>query len=181
MLEVVTLAPQHPRWPGQLVLRLGKAAPERLYALGDLSILHGQRTALFCSTRCPGEAILQALAAARRLRDEGVTVISGFHSPVERECLRILLRGTQPVILCPARGLEGMRLAADWKGALEAGRLLLLSPFADGPRRVTRQSAQRRNALVAALANRALVVHAAPGGQVAQVVEWLEGWGVEME
>jgi len=31
--------------------------------------------------------------AARRMRDEGVTVISGFHSPIEKECLRILLRG----------------------------------------------------------------------------------------
>jgi len=48
-------------------------------------------------------------------RDDGVTVISGFHTPVEKECLRILLRGSQPVIICPARSIEGMRIPPTWK------------------------------------------------------------------
>ena len=30
-------------------------------------------------------------------RDEGRCIISGFHSPIEKECLLILLRGNQPV------------------------------------------------------------------------------------
>lgn len=55
---------------------------------------------VFCSARAPGDAILRAHDAARRMCDEGVTVISGFHSPIENECLRILLRGKQLIIIC---------------------------------------------------------------------------------
>jgi hypothetical protein len=36
------------------------------------------------------------------MRDEGRTLIGGFHSPMEWECLGILLRGRQPVILSEA-------------------------------------------------------------------------------
>jgi len=40
-------------------------------------------------------------------------VISGFHTPAEKECLRILLRGAQPIIICPARSIEPIFLS--WK------------------------------------------------------------------
>ncbi len=90
-------------YPSPLRTRLGANAPEVLVVLGDRRLLRSRRTALFCSARTPGDAILRAHDVARRMRDEGVTVISGFHSPIEKECLRILLRGKQPVIVCPAR------------------------------------------------------------------------------
>ena len=81
--------------PGSVGLaRLGANAPGTLTAIGPVALLTHRRTALFCSAHTPGDAILRAHDAARRLRDEGVTVISGFHSPIEKECLQILLRGT---------------------------------------------------------------------------------------
>jgi hypothetical protein len=85
---------------------LGEHAPKTLTAVGAVASLAQPKTALFCSVRCPGEAILRAYDTAQKLRDEGVTVVSGFHSPVEKECLRILLRGKQPIIICFARSLE---------------------------------------------------------------------------
>ncbi|HSV74150.1 MAG TPA: hypothetical protein VLH79_10360, partial [Chthonomonadales bacterium] len=66
---------------------------------------------------------------AARLRDEGATVISGFHFPLERECLRVLLRGRQPIVICPARALEGMRIPAECRPAFHEERILYLSPF----------------------------------------------------
>ena len=48
---------------------------------------------------------------------------------MERECLRLLLRGNQPVVVCPARGIDNMRIPRDWRPALDDGRLLVLSPF----------------------------------------------------
>lgn len=66
--------------------------------VGDPKLLDSQKIALFCSIRCPGDLILAAYDYAKKLRDAGTAVISGFHSPVEKECLRILLRGTQPII-----------------------------------------------------------------------------------
>src|SRR5919197_4693895 len=74
---------------------LGDRAPTTLTALGNLDILRQKKLALFCSVKCPGTLILQTYDLARALRDAGVTVIGGFHSPMEKECLALLLRGAQ--------------------------------------------------------------------------------------
>lgn len=172
------LARSDARYPGVLLARLGENAPATLTAIGPVALLANRKTALFCSARTPGDAILRAHDMARRLRDEGVTVISGFHSPIERECLRILLRGKQPIIICPARAIESMRIATECRAAFDAGRVLFLSPFAMEPRRVTKDSAARRNEFVAVLADNAYVAHAAPGGQTAKTIDLLRAWSV---
>ena len=94
-----------------------------------------------------------------------VTLISGFQSPMEREFLHLLLRGTAAAVVCPARGLGAMRLPRDWNVAVAGGRLLLLSFFDDALRRPTAAVASRRNAYVAALGDSLLVAHAEPGGK----------------
>ncbi len=146
----------------------GERAPKTLTASGNLDILQRKKLALFCSVKCPGTLILQTYDLARVLRNAGVTVISGFHSPMEKECLALLLRGTQPVIVCPARSIERMRMPSEWKAPLAEGRLLLLSPFAKKLRRITADLAQKRNELVAALADAVFVAHAAPGSKMEQ-------------
>jgi len=140
------------QYPARLRQRLGSAAPPELTALGNPAFLSQPMTALFCSARCPGGTILSAYDQAAHWRDTGRCVISGFHSSVEKECLRILLRGSQPVIICPARSIP-TRPPPEWRAPMSEGRLLLLSFFKDGPRRPTTETAQRRNTLVAALAD----------------------------
>lgn len=139
--------------------------PPVINALGNLALLHQPLAALFCSAKCPGCVILPAYDLAARWRDEGQAVISGFHSPVEKECLRILLRGQQPIIICPARGLP-KRIPPDWKKPLADGRLLILSIFPSTESRITADLASRRNELVAALADEVFVAHATPGGRL---------------
>lgn len=165
--QVQRVARDTAEYPAVLRTRLGANAPEELVVLGNRGLLCAHRTALFCSARTPGDAILRAHDAARRMRDEGVTVISGFHSPIEKECLRILLRGKQPLIICPARAIEAMRIPKDLRTAFDAGRLLFLSPFTGQPKRVTKESAIRRNEVVAALADDAYIAHVSPGGGAA--------------
>jgi len=157
---------------------MGAERPRTLTALGNLALLSQPKTGLFCSRRCPGNAILSAYDTARKLRDEGATVISGFHSPVEKECLRILLRGKQPILICLARSLEKIRLPGDWRRALENGRLLLLSPFEKRPRRPTTESSHQRNELVAALSDEVLIIHAEPGGSIERISELIERWSL---
>jgi predicted Rossmann fold nucleotide-binding protein DprA/Smf involved in DNA uptake len=158
-------------YPAVLTDRLGENAPPSLYAMGEPSILRQRLLGLICSIQCPGSIVIKTLDAARALRDAGVAVIGGFHSPMERECLDILLRGDQPVILCPARGLAGLRLGQMPRRAVKEGRLLILSPFAENIRRTTAAQAVRRNNLVAALSQTVLVPHAAPGGKTWTTVE----------
>ena len=132
---------------------------------GNPGLLEEPLTAFFCSIRCPGDLILKTYDLARAMREAGVPVIGGFQTPMEKECLRLLLRGQQPVVLCPARGIENMRIPADWRSALEEGRLLVLSPFSSSHRRPTSELAAQRNDLVTTLADRVFIAHAAPGGK----------------
>lgn len=132
---------------------------------GNPDFLHRRPLALFCSARCPGNLILRTYDLARDLREQGVTVVGGFHSPMERECLTLLLRGEQPIVICPARSLERMRIPPEWRQPLEADRLLLLSPFPPTVRRITAATALARNRFVASVADRVFVAHAAPGSK----------------
>ena len=133
--------------------------------VGNLRLLDEPLTALFCSNRCPGDLILKTYDLARAMRDAGVPVIGGFQTPMERECLRLLLRGAQPVVVCPARGIDNMRIPRDWRPALDGGRLLVLSPFPAAVRRPTEAAAAQRNDLVVSLASRVFIAHAAPGSK----------------
>src|SRR5713101_3288374 len=110
-----TLTEADSHYPSRLRERLGDGAPLPLTILGNPDLLALRKVALFCSARCPGHVILTAHDQAARWRDDGRCVIGGFHSPVEKECLSILLRGNQPVIICPARGVENMRAPSHWK------------------------------------------------------------------
>jgi predicted Rossmann fold nucleotide-binding protein DprA/Smf involved in DNA uptake len=166
-MKPIALNATDDRYPARLVA----GATPQLSALGNLDLLALPKTALLCSARCPGHAILAAYDQAARWRDAGRCIISGFHSPVEKECLRILLRGSQPVIICPARSLEKMRLVADWKKSLTDGRLLILSCFSRSEHRVTGTLAARRNEFVAALADDLWFAHVAPGGQMQRLAQ----------
>ncbi len=151
--------------------------PAFLDTLGNLDLLQRQAFAFFASVRCPGRFILRAHDLAQDLRRAGIPTIGGFHSPVEREALTILLRGEQPIVVCPARCLARMRVPREYRAPLEAGRLLLLSPFAEHQRRATVRTAQRRNRLVAALAAWVFVAYAAPGGKTEAFCQEVIAWG----
>ncbi len=170
------LTPAHPAWPAGLAA-LGAGMPARVAVRGDLAALARPALAFFCSVACPGDVILGIFDLAVALRDAGVVVAGGFHAPLERECLTVLLRGRQPVIVCPARGIGGMRVAAELRGPLAEGRLLLLAPFSDDERRVTADLARVRNRCVAALAGAVCIAHAAPGGDLLALAAEVAGWG----
>ncbi|MCK6556880.1 DNA-processing protein DprA [Candidatus Binatia bacterium] len=170
------LAATDARYPSRLRERLGEGAPAQLTVLGNLDALDLPKTALFCSARSPGHIILAAYDQAARWRDAGRCVIGGFHSPVEKECLRILLRGGQPVIVCLARGLDGMRLPAEWRQPLADNRLLVVSQFPPAARRVTKSLATDRNRLVAALADEVVFAHVAPGGHLDELRQLVADW-----
>ncbi len=146
--------------------RCGGAGGEAPVALlGDPDTLDGKLIGLFCSVRCPGDVILKTFDLARALRDADVAVVGGFQSPMEREFLDLLLRGSARAVVCPARGIGRMRIQKDWKEPLEDGRLLILSFFDDIIRRPTAATSVERNERVAALVDTILIAHAEVGGK----------------
>jgi hypothetical protein len=138
----------------------------RIWTIGNLDILKTRLIGFFCSIKCPGSVIVHIYDLARALRDSGISVISGFQSPMEKECLDLLLRGRQPVVLCPARNIERMRLPTAWRTPIAEGHLLILSPFSVSHRRPTADLAGQRNLFVSALANAVVIAHANPVSKI---------------
>ena len=156
---------------------LGDCHPEIITTMGNLDILNQKKLAFFCSIKCPGHLILKTYDLAQHLKEAGVTVIGGFHSPIERECLTILLRGSEPIIICPARSIKGMRMRKEFKGPLEERRLLFLSPFKESQRRNTVETAMERNRFVAAVADAVFVAHASPNSKTKRFCHEVLSWG----
>jgi predicted Rossmann fold nucleotide-binding protein DprA/Smf involved in DNA uptake len=141
---------------------------------GVSSFLKGlKRLGLFCSNKCPGEIILKCQDWANGLSPSDAVVIGGFHTPIEKDVLRILLRSKHPVVICPARSLTKMRLSASWKEALEAGNLCLASDFPKSITRATKETAEQRNHFVASLSNSVFIPYAAPGSKTEALAEAL--------
>jgi len=138
---------------------------ECLSVIGDSGLLNESLFALFCSVRCPVSIILKTYDLAQILKDKHISVISGFHSPVEKEVLVTLLHGNSAIVICPARSIQNMRVPADWKKPIEQQRLLIVSPFAENQPRATQEMAALRNQLVAALAQQVFIAYAEPGGK----------------
>ena len=88
-----------------------------------------------------------------------------------------LLRGRQPITLCPARGIGAMRLPPEQRRAVEDGRLSIVSAFGPQDRRANADLGRRRNRFIAALADEIVFGFVAPGGSLARLREEIQGWG----
>jgi len=132
-------------------------------AIGNVCLLDCHLAGLLCSRKCPADRILEAYDQFKEwARNPETTVISSFHSPVEKECLRLLLKGKANIILCSAREIEHMQIPKDWNPAIESNRILILSPFTE--KRADRHTAHARNKLVSKLADTLYVPFSTPGG-----------------
>ena len=71
--------------------------------VGNAALMDLAKTSFLSSRKISPEAILRCYDWAIRMRDEGRCVISGFQSALEKDVLRFLLKGTQPIVLVLAR------------------------------------------------------------------------------
>ena len=177
-MDTVNLQCNDSNYPPPLKKHLGKDAPDIITGLGNIDILRHNSTALFCSAKCAGDLILKTYDLAQIFRQAGMTVIGGFHSLMERECLAILLRSKQPVIVCPARNIQNMRIRKEYRKPLDDGRLLFLSPFKENKRRIFVKTSHYRNLFVAALSSVVFVAHAGPRSKTEvfcrEILSWQE-------
>jgi predicted Rossmann fold nucleotide-binding protein DprA/Smf involved in DNA uptake len=128
---------------------------------GDLT----DSAAFFCSKDCPGDLILKAQDWANARGPESAPVIGGFHTPIERDVLRILLRGAAPVTIVLARAVRGYRASPALKVAVAAGSARIISPFPSTQTRTTAATAETRNRYILTLCSSVLFAHAAPDGK----------------
>jgi predicted Rossmann fold nucleotide-binding protein DprA/Smf involved in DNA uptake len=170
------LNPSDDRYP-KILQKIPDYLPSTLFVFGDLKKINIPWLSLFCSSKCPGNLILKSYDLSIALQKAGIPVASGFHSPVEEDMLRIALRGEQEILICPARGFEGMQIPTEYHQPLEDGRLILASIFPPKLKRPNIKIAYDRNRFVAALAEKVLVIHAEPGGKLVSLCQEIMAWG----
>lgn len=163
--------------PVEVEAFMGQPSQLRLSSKGNQSLLQRKKLALICSVKCPGKLILDTYDLMRKIREIRATVVSGFHSPMEQECLSLLLRGDSSVIVCPARSLVNARFPSEYQKPLLDGKMLLMSAFDEKCRRTTSQTSEMRNRLVAAVADVVLIPYASFGGKTEQLCREIISWG----
>lgn len=175
-MNIIQIHQDNRHYPPALEKYPSKNARNTLTVIGNPDILQNKTLAVFSSVKCPGSVILKTYDLMRQFRDKDITIISGFHSPMEKECLNILLKGKQPIIICPPRNIEGLRIKAEYKKPIEDGRLLLLSPFTEKENRVSAERAMERNRFVAAIADRIFIPYAEAAGKTEQFCREVLAW-----
>ncbi len=136
-----------------------------MFGLGHADIVGLNSLGLICSRKCPGDVILKTYDFARLMQTSGTAIISGFHSPIEKDCLPTLLRGTCPIIIVQAHRLSTSKLPLEWQKGIEECRVLLISPFGEAQKRVTAELASERNRFVAEISDDVLIPYAHPGSK----------------
>ena len=154
--------------------QFSEGTPVSLHASGNLALVERPATAFLCSTECPASKVLEACEWARRQCDEGGTVISGFHTPVEKDVLAILARRGANIVWVPGRDLP-KSIDAVFKTPMDEGRVLILSPFPYGkPSRPSKASCSERNRFVLARAAERFIPHVATGSTLAGDLDSLQ-------
>ncbi len=143
--------------------------------VGNPDLITNHKIAIFCSNHCQASVILKTLDEIVRLRDAEATILSGFQSPLEKECLLTLLRGNSPVIIFPARSIINMRIPPNWKQALNSGRMLIISNFSDKVRRPDKASSRIRNEIIANLADEVIMAKSIGSSHLNEIEESVDG------
>lgn len=144
-----------------------------LYGVGNAALLAEPLLGLLASRECPGRILLDTLELVPQwVRDERV-ILSGFHSPLEQQVLRSVLRRHGRIVKVLARGMLDYHPPELEREPLTDGTMLVLTALPDTIRRTTRKTALARNRLVLVLATEWVIPHAAPdSGLAALLTEW---------
>ena len=93
-------------------------------SLGNTDLLERHLVAFFASSRVTTEAENRCVAWAEMMCKTDSVVISGFHSPLEKRVLNILLEHKHPVILFLGRAMY-KHIPMEYQDAITEGRMLI--------------------------------------------------------
>ncbi|MBI3006279.1 MAG: hypothetical protein HYY49_12825 [Ignavibacteriales bacterium] len=151
---------------------LERFAIDEISAIGNIDLLKTTKLGFLCSVRCPAKVIVKTQEYLRSAKVKG-TVVSGFHSPIEREGLRILFQKESPTIACPALSIDSFKVPTEWEPKIEAGKLLVLSMFPKQYKRFDARLAYQRNKFVSLLADKMLIPFADKGSKTLELIRFM--------
>ena len=160
---------------------------ENFKMLGNAALMALPKVALLSSRRVAPAAVMRCYDWATEMRGggRGVTalpsghagrvtlprcVIGGFQSALERDVLKLLLPAGGPsIVMVLARGMW-RSVPMEYREAINAGRMLVVSPFSQGVVRVSKETAERRNGWILDHCDEAVFASLDPNGSLARLV-----------
>ncbi len=139
--------------PPACAQRAGPELAARIVGAGEMALLAEPLLGLIASRACPGHILLETLDRIPEWIKAGRVIISGFHSPLEQQVLRSVLRRKGRIVKVLARGMTDYRPTAEEREPLAAGRMLVITACPPKIQRTTRETALARNRMVLALAS----------------------------
>ncbi|MBE6213031.1 MAG: hypothetical protein E7129_07845 [Rikenellaceae bacterium] len=95
-------------------------------SIGNTDLWERHLVAFFASRTVTPETESRCIAWAESICGTDSVVISGFHSPLEKSVLKVLLEHKHPVALCLGRTMY-KRIPAEYQEAVDEGRMLIVS------------------------------------------------------
>ena len=121
--------------------------------LGNKELLKKRKVGFLASRKISTLSVLPTLDWAMQMsKQEETAIVSGFHSRMEKDVLKILLQGKCGIIIVLARGMY-RKVPQQYKEAMESNRILFISYEKDTVTRVSEASAHKRNNYVMNLAD----------------------------
>ncbi len=162
-------------YPRRLKSRVKEDAPPIIYGCGDASLLAKGGLAVVGSRHVDDELAMYADATGRMVADAHCTLVSGGARGIDQSAMGGALDAGGAAVGVLADSLERSAIHRAHREMLMDGRLVLISPY-DPAAGFNVGHAMRRNRLIYALADAALVISSdyAKGGTWAGAVEQLE-------
>ena len=121
--------------------------------LGNTELLKKRKVGFLASRKISTLSILPTLDWAMQVsKQKDIAIVSGFHSKIERDVLKILLQGECGIIVVLARGMYH-KLPKQYGEAMSQNRLLIISYEKESVIRVSEATAHKRNNYVREIAD----------------------------
>ena len=160
---------------------------DSLYALGNMALMERPKVVFLSSRRVEPAAVMRCYDWATGMRGCGrlggvslpsdtaevralPCLIGGFQSALERDVLKLLLPDGGPsIVMVLARGMW-RSVPTEYRAAINAGRMLVVTPFSQGVVRVSSETAEKRNCWVLDHCDEAIFASLDPNGSLARLV-----------
>lgn len=120
---------------------------------GNKELLKQKKVGFLASRKISSLSILPTLDWALKIsKQKDIAIVSGFHSKMERDVLKIFLQGECGIIVVLARGMYH-KLPKQYEEAMSQNRLLIISYEKESVTRVSEATAHKRNDYVREIAD----------------------------
>ena len=121
--------------------------------LGNTELFEKRKVGFLASRKISTLSILPTLDWAMQIsKQKDIAIVSGFHSKMERDVLKILLQGECGIIVVLARGMY-RKLPKQYEEAMLQNRLLIKKKKKESVIRVSEATAHKRNGYVREIAD----------------------------